>query len=93
MAPSLACMLTSCWRSACARVSVCARVCVRTWQWTDLQQVERLVDGGSSVIYTAVYSGMGVIVKVSPDRDNAATNATAMGATWTPQGAVRPPTH
>jgi hypothetical protein len=33
-------------------------------QWTDLHQVERLVDGGTSIVYTATYNQMPVIVKV-----------------------------
>jgi hypothetical protein len=33
-------------------------------QWTDLHQVERLVDGGTSIIYTANFNDQNVIVKV-----------------------------
>ncbi|TFJ88672.1 hypothetical protein NSK_000241 [Nannochloropsis salina CCMP1776] len=33
-------------------------------QWTDLHHVERLVDGGTSVVYTATYNRLPVIVKI-----------------------------
>ncbi|KAM3570350.1 hypothetical protein VYU27_007573, partial [Nannochloropsis oceanica] len=33
-------------------------------QWTDLHHLERLVDGGTSVVYTALYNRLPVIVKI-----------------------------
>lgn len=42
----------------------CVCVCCGALQWTDLHQVERLVDGGTSIVYTATYNQMPVIVKV-----------------------------
>lgn len=50
------------WSEAFLLVCVC--VCCGALQWTDLHQVERLVDGGTSIVYTATYNQMPVIVKV-----------------------------
>jgi len=33
-------------------------------QWTDLHHLERLVDGGTSIVYTATYNRLPVIVKI-----------------------------